>query len=250
MKKTALSVLLTAFFLAGTALPAKADKLDPRISRDAWRVITKVEYREGIPRGLLHSMSLVETGMAQEGKVMPWPYTANVNQTERRTFAKREDALEAIDHLRRLGFTDFEVTADNLERKYITAHAAERFLNGIEADSYSIAGHTFTRRFGDKAEAVQFVQELIDQGYTNVDIGLMQVNWKYHGENFTSVDEAFDPYKNVDYAVSYLRKHRQTRDWWGSVGLYHSGTKAFADKYVKSVWGMYQKVLKLPASTI
>jgi len=247
LQKTVTKILTTAFFVVAAVLPhvCYAQQMDARISRDSWRIITKVEYREGIPKGLLHSMSLVETGMAQQGQVLPWPYTANVNTTAATAYKTRGEALSAIDDLRRLGFDKFTITADNLSRKYVSTNAAERFLNGIEADVFTVQGLSFSKRFQDKDNAVAFVKVLLDKGYTNVDVGLMQVNWKYHGENFTNLEDAFDPYKNVDYAVSYLRKHRQTRDWWGSVGRYHSGTRNHAEKYVKTVWAMYQKVHKL-----
>lgn len=250
MKKTLRYVVLSAFFvLAAGAGVAHASALDPRVSRDAWRIITKVEFREGIPRGLLHSMSLVETGMAQEGKVLPWPFTANINTTEVFSTSSRAEALAHVDALRRLGFESFSIGADQLERRQVTHTAAERFLNGIDADVYTVTGLSFSRRFANKDEAVRFVTVIMDAGHNNVDVGLMQVNMKYHGQNFDSLDDAFDPYKNVVYAVSYLRKHRQTRDWWDSVGRYHSGTRMHSDRYVKTVYAMYQKVSKLNLRT-
>jgi len=67
------------------------------------------------------------------------------------------------------------------------------------------------------------------------------------GENFKQVDHVFDPSKNVTYAVNYLRKHKKDRDWWRSVGRYHSGTEKHAKRYIENVWEMYQKVHRLPS---
>ena len=76
----------------------------------------------------------------------------------------------------------------------------------------------------------------------------MQINWHYHKDGFAGIEEAFDPAKNASYAVSYLRKHRQERDWWNSVGRYHSGTKKYAQRYIRNVYAMYRRVHRLKSS--
>jgi hypothetical protein len=52
-----------------------------------------------------------------------------------------------------------------------------------------------------KREALRKVQELRNQGRTNIDVGCMQINLGYHGHAFASVAEALEPAVNVAYAI-------------------------------------------------
>lgn len=62
------------------------------------------------------------------------------------------------------------------------------------------------------------------QGETLVDIGCMQINYKYHGKQFTSVEAMFEPARNVDYAASFLRKlHDREGTSTSTVARYHAG---------------------------
>ena len=241
-------ILSIVVMTVGYAFGASADAYDSRIARDAWMTLAKVENRYGIPKGLLHSMSLVETGQGLSGKVMPWPYTVGINPTGKHKFDSARMALNDLDKLRLMGFKRFNVSVDGTMRKNLSASTAESFISAAEATSFTVQGRHFSKRFESKNLAVSFVENILGQGYKNIDIGLMQINWKYHGENFTNVSEALDPYHNANYAVSYLQKHRKTRDWWGSVGRYHSGTNKHATKYIKNVWSMYQRVHRLSKS--
>ena len=49
------------------------------------------------------------------------------------------------------------------------------------------------RYYKTKAEAIAAVQDLQRRGITNIDVGCMQINLKYHGTAFKNLDEAFDP---------------------------------------------------------
>ncbi len=42
-----------------------------------------------------------------------------------------------------------------------------------------------------------------------VDLGCMQINHRYHGEKFPSVEAMFDPARNVDYAARFLKDLRE-----------------------------------------
>jgi soluble lytic murein transglycosylase-like protein len=62
------------------------------------------------------------------------------------------------------------------------------------------------------------------QGEDLVDIGCMQINYRYHNRRFDSVEEMFDPRKNVDYAAQFLKalQHREGT-WTATVARYHAG---------------------------
>ena len=66
-----------------------------------------------------------------------------------------------------------------------------------------------------------------------IDVGCMQVDLPLHPGAFRSLDEAFDPAANADYAARYLRSLQAEAhgDWNVAVGLYHSHTPDLAADY-------------------
>ncbi len=59
-----------------------------------------------------------------------------------------------------------------------------------------------------------------------IDLGCMQINHHYHGSEFGSPTEMFDPARNVTYAAQFLNKLRQREgSWTMAVARYHAGPK-------------------------
>lgn len=57
-----------------------------------------------------------------------------------------------------------------------------------------------------------------------IDLGCMQINHHFHGENFRSPQEMFDPARNVEYAAKFLRNlHDRHETWTMAVARYHAG---------------------------
>jgi hypothetical protein len=84
-----------------------------------------------------------------------------------------------------------------------------------------------------KAAAVAWMRQ---QGHRHsfVDVGCMQVDLHYHPSAFTSLDDAFDPVANADYAARLLLDlyHGEAAGNWDiAVGLYHSQTPLLAAEY-------------------
>ncbi len=62
------------------------------------------------------------------------------------------------------------------------------------------------------------------RGMKLIDIGCMQINHHFHGENFSSPEEMFDPRHNVEYAAKFLRNlHDRHETWTMAVARYHAG---------------------------
>ena len=79
-----------------------------------------------------------------------------------------------------------------------------------------------------------------------VDVGCMQVDLHYHRGAFTSLDDAFDPAANADYAARLLVDlyHGEAGGSWDvAVGLYHSHTALLADEYRDRVAMMGSDIL-------
>ena len=99
--------------------------------------------------------------------------------------------------------------------------------------------------FNSKAEAVREVKRLQKKGVKSIDVGCMQVNLSYHGENFASVEDAFDPAKNVEYAAKFLKKlYSQKGSWMQSAMAYHSSVSEKADTYKQKIAAAFDKVKK------
>ncbi len=94
--------------------------------------------------------------------------------------------------------------------------------------------------FATRAEAVSFVRNLQASGVRLIDVGCFQVDLFYHPAAFASLEEAFDPGANANYAARFLTAlHTQTGDWSSAVGRYHSGLALEGENYrlkVMSQW--------------
>ncbi|NQV45026.1 MAG: transglycosylase SLT domain-containing protein [Rhodospirillales bacterium] len=94
----------------------------------------------------------------------------------------------------------------------------------------------------NKAEAVAHVKSMIRDGTRNIDVGCMQINLYFHGDAFTSLEQAFDPLSNVSYAASYLtRLRKNTDDWLSAAGNYHSATPEYHSKYRSKIAKIWSK---------
>ncbi len=86
---------------------------------------------------------------------------------------------------------------------------------------------------------------LLRQSGDNVDVGLMQINWKFWGNRFgLSKSELLDPQINVLVGAKILEHSiRLSGSWWIGVGLYHSPENFRQREYVEKVWQSYRRVL-------
>jgi hypothetical protein len=88
--------------------------------------------------------------------------------------------------------------------------------------------------FDDPQSAVAFAQDRVAQGRTNIDIGCFQLNYRWHGDEFASVAQMFDPLENARYAARFVsRLYAETGDWRTAAGAFHSRTRAYADRYLE-----------------
>lgn len=89
------------------------------------------------------------------------------------------------------------------------------------------------RWLASKAEAAEYAQAALSSGATNVDIGCFQLNYRWHAENFGSLDEMLDPWANARYAADYLsRLYAEAGNWSDAAAAYHSRTPEYAARYL------------------
>ena len=74
------------------------------------------------------------------------------------------------------------------------------------------------------AEAMARFTAAKGRGAKFIDIGCMQINHHWHGADFASVSEMFDPARNVDYAARFLKTLRMEEgNWTLAVARYNAG---------------------------
>ena len=97
--------------------------------------------------------------------------------------------------------------------------------------------------YPSKQKAVEAVKELQSRGVKNIDVGCMQINLKYHPNAFSSLDQAFDPLVNVDYARKFLSGlHRSTGSWVQAAANYHSTNPQLNLNYRTKVLRIWREV--------
>jgi len=76
----------------------------------------------------------------------------------------------------------------------------------------------------NRAQAIDRFNAAKRSGMRSIDIGCMQINYFFHGAQFTSIEDMFDPHKNVDYAARFLNELKAREgSWTMAVARYNAG---------------------------
>ncbi|WP_157967085.1 lytic transglycosylase domain-containing protein [Elioraea thermophila] len=90
--------------------------------------------------------------------------------------------------------------------------------------------------FPTKEAAIAAVRALQARGVRSIDVGCMQVNLHHHPDAFASLEEAFDPARNADYAARFLVDlQARANSWTQAAAHYHSQTPELAEAYKRRV---------------
>ena len=74
------------------------------------------------------------------------------------------------------------------------------------------------------AEALQTYARAEQSGAKFIDIGCMQINHRFHAAHFRSLEDMFDPERNVRYAAGFLKiLYAQEGSWTLAVARYNAG---------------------------
>jgi Transglycosylase SLT domain len=81
-------------------------------------------------------------------------------------------------------------------------------------------------------QALGYAEKEFARGARSFDVGCFQINYKWHGQHFSSIEEMFDPLANALYAARFLRTLRAEQgSWEKAAGAYHSRNPEFAERY-------------------
>lgn len=90
--------------------------------------------------------------------------------------------------------------------------------------------------FDDAAQAIDFAKNLLAKGEDNFDVGCFQINLHWHGSNFASIEDMFDPDTNANYAAQFLTELVKSEGGWPqAVAAYHSRSPDEAQAYLVKV---------------
>lgn len=86
----------------------------------------------------------------------------------------------------------------------------------------------------DSAEAaLAMASRAVAEGRRNIDLGCFQINYHWHGAQFTGLAQMLDPDVNARYAAEFLRDlHAELGDWTAAAGAFHSRNPIHATRYL------------------
>ncbi|GLR68705.1 hypothetical protein GCM10010909_33870 [Acidocella aquatica] len=94
--------------------------------------------------------------------------------------------------------------------------------------------------FMDKAAAEAFVRLALSSGVRDIDVGCFQISLQNHPGAFATLDDAFDPVENANYAAGFLNRLKsQTGSWNTAIADYHSAEPDLGlpyQRHVLAVW--------------
>ena len=149
-----------------------------------------------------------------------------------------------------------EVAAQQYEKKYeIKKHLLSTITN-VESGRWNQSKQRNTawpwtvnaqgkgHFYATKQQAIDAVKQLQKQGVKSIDVGCMQINLAYHPDAFENLEEAFNPYKNMEYGAKFLKKlYEQKGNWNKAATAYHSNTPVKAKKYAKKLSRVYKDIV-------
>ncbi len=98
-----------------------------------------------------------------------------------------------------------------------------------------------------KEEALAKLDEILATGTQNVDLGCMQLNWRWHSAEFPDAATMLDPVANTRYAARFLLSLKDRHGNWDSaVAAYHSTGSARGASYGAKVATARDAILAEP----
>lgn len=128
--------------------------------------------------------------------------------------------------------TDITSSSGYRLKKHIGAVEQRNRIPQSDFNPYviNIAGKTVI--LSNQDEAVKTIRTALNSGITNIDIGIAQINYRGHKDNFKNIEEMINPVTNIEYVAKLLlflfKKHGT---WHKALRYYHSATPYHHRKY-------------------
>ena len=106
--------------------------------------------------------------------------------------------------------------------------------SGFNQHAVNITGKSFVAN--NKLEAVKTIKNALNQGITNIDIGIAQINYRWHKDNFKNIEEMLSPTTNIEYAAKLLSSlFKRYGTWQDAIRYYHSANSDYHRQYSRKV---------------
>lgn len=90
--------------------------------------------------------------------------------------------------------------------------------------------------FETREAALARLREVLASGVRNVDVGCMQINFRWHGHEFATIEDMMDPVANTRYAARFMGElHGRFGDWMVAARHYHSADPERGAAYLARV---------------
>ena len=98
--------------------------------------------------------------------------------------------------------------------------------------------------FETRDDALAYLKKAVASGVTNIDVGCMQINYRWHGDQFGSLEEMMDPVLNTRYSAKFLSDlFRRHKSWEIATRHYHSPKEERGKWYQGKVASVMQRIL-------
>ena len=107
--------------------------------------------------------------------------------------------------------------------------------------------------FDNKEQMKNYVFKNLKRKDFNIDVGCMQINIKWHKNNFKKISDMFEINPNISYAASFLKQLKNKHGSWDkAIKHYHSSDPKKNNPYlikVKSFWKKAENTKKIKVET-
>jgi len=96
--------------------------------------------------------------------------------------------------------------------------------------------------FDSPQQVLEYLDANLTHPDTSIDVGCMQINTKWHGAFFETIDEMLDPASNVAYAASFITDlYHAHGNWDDAIRHYHSNEAKRNGPYLERVLASWNK---------
>jgi hypothetical protein len=105
--------------------------------------------------------------------------------------------------------------------------------------------------FDSEQDAAAFARGAEASGASDVDVGCFQISLENHPDAFASLDDAFDPAGNADFAAHFLNQLKtRSGSWEAAIADYHSAVPALGLPYQRRVLSAWRHLGQAPADML
>jgi hypothetical protein len=196
-------------------------------------LIDSAAYGEGLDPIVFRAVVQAET------QKQPWTFNCD---GEGFTFNTRDTAIVALWQISNNPWlVKISDRGEVIRQFFASRGSAQAFLNAYRS-AQARAGRTAAIIRTDSGKSVEDGEARLRQLWVvNTDIGIAQVNYRFHGVTRARVQQWFDPRYNLQYAASLIAAHKRNgRSDLEAAGDYHSKTPSVRAVYMKRLLPIYQ----------